>query len=186
MAHFSRNAEDEVARHEPRCGHGPRFSPGHPRCPHPWAASAGHGDITAVTAATAPQAGLVQGTAHSGCISAARWASIMHRIKNQNARAWSWLSEAAEWASAKDRKNTCKPITEHSATSHATPSTAFHRKVLQYLGRDYRNIQRYNICISNVNLTYRSVHEGMFIISTPINSQMTPVFYKLVRNKSLP
>lgn len=134
----------------------------------------------------APQAGLVPGTAHSCCTSPAKQASIMHRIKNQNARAWSWLPEAQEWASAKERKNTSKPITEHSATSHAMPSTAFHCKVLQYLGRDYRNIQRYNICISNVNLTHRSVHEGMFIISTPINSQMTPVFYKLVRNKSLP
>lgn len=68
--------------------------------------------------------------------------------------------------------------------------TEYHQSSLiedfKYLGRDYKNIQRYNICILNVNLTQRSVHEGMFIISTPINSQMTLVFYKLVRNKSLP
>lgn len=89
-------------------------------------------------------------------------------------------------ASAKERKNMSKTVTEHSTTFHVTPSIASPREVLEYLGRDYRNIQRYNICILNVNLTQRSVHEGMFIISTPINSQMTLVFYKLVRNKSLP
>lgn len=45
-------------------------------------------------------------------------------------------------------------------------------------------IQRSNICILNANLTARSGHGGVFITSTPISPQTTPVFYKLVRNKS--
>lgn len=50
--------------------------------------------------------------------------------------------------------------------------------------RQQKVIQRSNICILNANLTKRSGHGGVFITSTPISPQTTPVFYKLVRNKS--
>lgn len=116
---------------------------------------------------------------HNTWIFAAKWALIMYWTKALNA--------GAAWAKQMPKKwKICPNLWLNTQLLFMWYCQLSLIEDLKYLGRDYRNIQRYNICILNVNLTQRSVHEGMFIISTPINSQMTPVFYKLVRNKSLP
>lgn len=142
---------------------------------------------TAGSQGTSREAARRQRGMHNSWIFAARWASIMHCIKTQNARAWSRQFKEAAWANQVPKKwKICPKLWQSIQLLFMWHCQSSVIEDLKYLERDYRNIKRYNICILNVNLTQRSVHEGMFIISTPINSQMTLVFYKLVRNKSLP